>query len=95
MIFGMFHVDCFWQHCHLSTWSFFKKASLLKVFSEIPDDRHVTIDASKTYYIHQDVLDIIEDFKISAETRNIRLDLIELYDHKDAERHMHIHTEKE
>ena len=69
--------------------TFFKKASLLKVLSEIPDDRHVTIDASKTYYIHQDVLEIIEDFTISAGPRGIRVDLIELYDHKDAEPHLH------
>lgn len=64
--------------------TFFKKAVILKTLADIPNDRKVTIDASKTYYIHQDVLDIIEDFLISAKTRNIDVELIELYDHKDA-----------
>ena len=62
--------------------SFLKKAILQKVLTSIPNDRHVTIDASKTYYIHQDVIDIIESFKISAKSRNINVKLIELYDNK-------------
>ena len=74
--------------------TFLKKASLMKVLKDIPDGRHVTIDASKTYYIHQDILDIIEDFQISAASRDIRLDLIELYDHKQKDPIIHIHTEK-
>lgn len=73
--------------------SFLKKASLLKVLSEIPDDRHVTIDASQTHYIHQDVIDIIEDFQISAENRNIEVDLIELYDHKERDPIVHFKVE--
>lgn len=70
--------------------SFLKKASLLKVLSEIPDDRDVTIDASKTYYIHNDVIDIIEDFQISANNRNIKVHLIELYDHKEEDPVIHV-----
>ncbi len=69
--------------------TFFKKAALLRVLSKIPDDRHVTIDASNTYYIHQDVLDIIEDFVISAGPRNLTVKLIELDEHKDQEPHIH------
>lgn len=62
--------------------SFLKKASLLKVLAEIPDDRHVVIDASKNYHVHPDVIEIIEDFVISSKSRNITVELIELYDHK-------------
>ncbi len=62
--------------------TFFKKAALLNVLAKIPKGREVTIDASKTHYIHEDVLDIIEDFKISTEARDIRVTLIELYDEK-------------
>ncbi len=62
--------------------SFFKKAVLQKVLTSIPNDRHVIIDASKTYYIHRDVIDIIEDFKISAKSRNINVELIKLYENK-------------
>lgn len=69
--------------------TFFKKASLMKVLSKVPNNRKVVIDASKTYYIHQDVVDIIEDFKISAQSREIEVELIELYDHKDTGPHLH------
>ncbi|MCJ8277171.1 MAG: hypothetical protein MJK18_10050, partial [Bdellovibrionales bacterium] len=75
--------------------TFFKKAALLEVFSKIPDGRHVTIDASKTFYIHQDVIDIIEDFKISAQSRDIQLDIVELYEHKDDVQHIHCSVTKE
>ncbi len=69
--------------------SFFKKASLMKVLADIPRGRQVTIDASKTYYIHHDVLEIIEDFVISAKNRDIDVILIELYDHKAIDPHFH------
>lgn len=69
--------------------SFLKKAGIQKLLNEIPDDRKVTIDASKTYYIHQDVIDIIEDFKISAANRGISLEVIELYDHKGVDPLLH------
>ncbi len=69
--------------------SFFKKASILKVLADVPNGREVTIDASKTYYLHHDVLEIIEDFVISAKSRNIKVTLIELYDHKDTDPHFH------
>lgn len=69
--------------------SFLKKASLLKALTEIPDGRTVVINASKTYYIHQDVIDIIENFKISAQSRNITVELIELYDHKTLDPMLH------
>lgn len=63
--------------------TFLNKASLLKTFDKIPDDSKVTIDASKTYFMHQDVLEIIEDFKIHAESTNIDLNVIDLYVHKE------------
>ncbi len=68
--------------------TFFKKASLMKLLADIPENRQITIDASKTYYIHTDVLEIIEDFVISAKNRNIDVKLIELYDHKDTDPHL-------
>ena len=62
--------------------SFLKKAALQKLLANIPNGCHVIIDASKTYYIHQDVIDIIQDFEISAKSREITLELIELYGNK-------------
>ena len=63
--------------------SFFKKAALMKVLAEIPEGRRVVIDASNTYYLHQDVLELIEDFVEAAPGRGITVELRELYDHKD------------
>lgn len=63
--------------------SFFKKAALMKVLSELPEGRRVVIDASNNYYLHQDVLELIEDFVEAAPERNITVELRELYDHKD------------
>lgn len=73
--------------------SFLKKASLQKVLYDIPENREVTIDASKTYYIHQDVVDIIEDFRIAAVSKNIKVNLVELYDHKQEDPMVHINVE--
>lgn len=63
--------------------SFFKKAALMKVLAEIPEGRRVVIDASQNYYLHQDVLELIEDFAEAAPSRNLEVELRELYDHKD------------
>ncbi len=62
--------------------TFLNKASVLKTLDEIADNSTVTIDASKTKFIHYDVKEIIEDFLINAKSRNIKVNLIDL----DAER---------
>ena len=69
--------------------SFLKKASLLRVLAEIPDNRKVIINAKKTQYVHQDVIGIIEDFQISAKSRNIEVQLVELYEHKQQDPVVH------
>ena len=63
--------------------TFLNKASLLRLLSQIPDGAHVTIDASGTYYMHHDVQEILEDFRINAQDRGIHLKLIDLYQHKE------------
>ena len=70
--------------------SFLKKAIFLKILSEIPNGHNVTIDASKAIYIHNDIIDLIEDFKISAKDRNIKVHLIELYEHKEVDPVIHV-----
>lgn len=69
--------------------SFFKRASLMNFLSSVPNGKKVTIDASKTHYIHQDVVDVIEDFLVSAKKREIAVELIELYDHKSQDPLIH------
>lgn len=63
--------------------TFLNKASILQTLNRIPDDSIVEIDATNTFYMHEDVLEIIEDFKVNAKERGIHLTLINLYLHKE------------
>ncbi|MTI32944.1 SulP family inorganic anion transporter [Xanthovirga aplysinae] len=56
--------------------TFFNKASILKALNNLPDGTHVMLDASKSTYIDQDVIEVVEDFKKNAVQRNIKLELI-------------------
>lgn len=62
--------------------TFLNKASILKTLAQIPDNTFIEINASNTRFIHQDVIEIIEDFGVSAEFRNINLETINLYKDK-------------
>lgn len=70
--------------------SFLNKASILQTLNKIPDNAIVEIDATNTIYMHEDVLEIIEDFKINARERNIHLTLTNLYLHKDVNPPFHM-----
>ena len=56
--------------------SFLNKAGFIKTFGLIPSDSHVIIDATRTKDIHWDVLEVIDDFKLNAKSKNIELELI-------------------
>ncbi len=62
--------------------TFLNKASILKALEQIPDGTSVEIDASLTKFIHFDVVEIIENFLVSAESRKIKVGIVDLYDHK-------------
>ncbi|WPP51020.1 SulP family inorganic anion transporter [Catalinimonas niigatensis] len=70
--------------------TFLNKASILQTLNRIPDNSEVEIDATNTFYMHQDVLEIIEDFKVNARERNIHLTLTNLYLHKDVNPPFHM-----
>ncbi len=55
--------------------SFLNKASILLTLHHLPDNSEVIIDGSKSTFIDYDVLDAIQNFKINAQERNIRLHL--------------------
>jgi MFS superfamily sulfate permease-like transporter len=65
--------------------SFLNKAAILKALDMIPDNSEITIDASHSKFIHFDVVEIIEDFKINAKHRNIKVNIIDLYKNKKKE----------
>ncbi|RPD38393.1 SulP family inorganic anion transporter [Chitinophaga barathri] len=54
--------------------SFLNKANILLTLDKMPENCTVVIDASKTHYIDQDVLDIIREFaQIKAQQKNIKV----------------------
>ncbi|MEP1096669.1 MAG: SulP family inorganic anion transporter [Cyclobacteriaceae bacterium] len=55
--------------------TFLSKASMMETISHIPDNSKVHIDASRSYFIHPDIREIISDFKKNSEYRNIQLEV--------------------
>ncbi len=62
--------------------SFLNKASILRMLEELPEESHLIIDASKTKNIHQDVIEVIQDYKVNAKMKNIIIDFIQKSDRK-------------
>lgn len=60
--------------------SFLNKAGILRTLDQIPKNTKLDIDASRTKFIHPDVIEIIEDFKQHGKTLNISVDVIGLGD---------------
>lgn len=58
--------------------SFLNKGALIRALDEIPDGKHVIIDGSKSKIIDHDVLEVIENFRINAPSRNIDVDTIKI-----------------
>jgi MFS superfamily sulfate permease-like transporter len=55
--------------------SFLNKAVLRDTFRGIPDGSYVIIDGSRSAFIDQDILETINDFRESATTRRIEIEL--------------------
>lgn len=55
--------------------SFLNKANIQQILEQLPDHSEVIIDATRSKYIDYDVFEIIENFKIEARRRNIKLTL--------------------
>lgn len=51
--------------------TFLNKASILQALSAIPDGSVVEIDGSASLFVHGDVLEIVDDFVVSAPARNL------------------------
>ncbi len=60
--------------------TFINKATILRTLSDIPNDSTVEIDATNTQYMHHDIFEIIEDFRISAKERDIDLAIKNLHE---------------
>lgn len=55
--------------------SFLNKGSVLQMLDHIPSNSKVLIDGTKSKSIHQDVIEIIENYQINAKTKNIDVTL--------------------
>lgn len=58
--------------------TFLNKASILKILDKIPAKSKVEINATKTQFIHNDVIEIIQDFVIKASNKEIQLTVVDL-----------------
>jgi MFS superfamily sulfate permease-like transporter len=71
--------------------TFLNKASIQGTLAQIPNGTNLEIDASNTFFIHHDVIEIIDDFKINAASRNITVTTIALDPEKEKEVRMSNH----
>ncbi len=55
--------------------TFLNKGSIAIMLEELPENAHVVIDGSKSHTIDIDVLEMLHDFKNTAELKNITLEL--------------------
>ena len=62
--------------------TFLNKASLMLTLDHLPENSEVQIDATKSVNIDDDILEIIEEFKQTADYKNIKLEIVGLDKHK-------------
>lgn len=67
--------------------TFINKGSIAKKLADMPNDIHVTIDATNSHYIDLDVLEIIYNFKTAAKLKNIQVALINVPEKTKASGH--------
>jgi MFS superfamily sulfate permease-like transporter len=56
--------------------TFFNKGAILKELDALPKDSSLELDVTKTRYLDNDIIEILEDFQEKAQTRNISITLI-------------------
>ncbi|GAA4110564.1 SulP family inorganic anion transporter [Aquimarina addita] len=56
--------------------TFFNKGAILKELDGIEKDSFLILDVSKTRYLDNDIIEILEDFSQKAKTRNINIQLL-------------------
>jgi len=56
--------------------TFFNKGTILKELDSLPENSYLEFDVSKTRYLDNDIIEILEDFAYKANLRNITIKLI-------------------
>ncbi|MDB2614120.1 SulP family inorganic anion transporter, partial [Chlamydiales bacterium] len=58
--------------------SFLTRANLIHMLGTLPADLEVILDASQTRRMHPDIREVIDDFLINAETKNLKVTFIDM-----------------
>ena len=58
--------------------TFLNKASILSALAAVPNGATVVIDASESKFVHHDVVEIIDDFVVSAASRDLTVTVLGL-----------------
>jgi len=56
--------------------TFFNKGAILKELDNLPHNSALELDVTKTRYLDNDIIEILEDFAFKAKERNIDIKLI-------------------
>lgn len=56
--------------------TFFNKGAILKELDSLPENSFLELDVSKTTYLDNDIIEILEDFTTKAQNKNIHVKLI-------------------
>ncbi|HHB79843.1 MAG TPA: SulP family inorganic anion transporter [Saprospiraceae bacterium] len=56
--------------------TFFNKGAILKELDSLPNDSYLELDVTKTRFLDNDIIEILEDFAVKARERNITIKLI-------------------
>jgi len=56
--------------------TFINKGAILKELDQLPRDSYLDLDVTKTRYLDNDIVEILEDFSLKAKNRNIDVNLV-------------------
>ena len=56
--------------------TFFNKGSILKELDQLEEDSFLELDVRNTRYLDNDIIEILDDFVVKADERNITIKLI-------------------
>lgn len=56
--------------------TFFNKGAILKELDGLPEDSYLELDVSKTRFLDNDIIEILQDFSEKAKNRNINIKLV-------------------
>ena len=63
--------------------TFFNKSFMRNFFRNIPKGSTVIIDMRKPVFVDDDIREVIEEFKITSQTQNIKLEILEDFNHNN------------